>query len=253
MPRRVRIDLAYDGTDYQGWQLQPGRPTVQGVLEEALARIHGGVAVRVRGAGRTDAGVHARGQVADCVVGDRMSDRELAASLNALLPEDVRVVDLGTVPEAFHSRHDAVAKTYAYSLDRTPAGDPFLTRYALHAPRPLDLDAIDAALQWLPGTRDWTGFTGAACTIDDRVRTLTVARRDEVRTGVTALVFTADGFLTHMVRNLVGTLLEIGRKRFPPERLAEIIGSGNRGLAGATAPSRGLSLERVDYPPGPLW
>lgn len=247
MPRRVRIDLAYDGTAYEGWQIQPRGSTVQGVLEAALTRLHGGARVGVRGAGRTDAGVHARGQVADARVGDRLSDRSLRRALRAMLPRDIRVLGVRTVADSFHARHDAVAKTYAYYVDRSAAGDPFLARYVLHEPATLDLDAIDRALAWLPGRRDWSGFAGSACAVRDRVRTLTVARRESVRRDLDAFVFCADGFLNHMVRNLVGTLLAVGRGRFEPERLAEIVASGDRARAGPTAPAHGLVLERVDY------
>jgi tRNA pseudouridine38-40 synthase len=248
MPRRVRIDLAYDGTAYQGWQLQPGRPTVQGVVEAVLTRLHGGVRVGLRAAGRTDSGVHARAQVADALVADARSDAELETSFLRMLPADVRVRRVATVPETFHARHDAVAKTYVYYVDRTRAGDPFLARFAHHEPRAIDDDVLDEALATLPGRRDWTGFTGAACVIRDRVRTMTVARRQRIRPDLDALVFTADGFLTHMVRNLVGTLLDVGRGRLPASRIAEIVAAKDRALAGPTAPPRGLWLWSVDYP-----
>jgi tRNA pseudouridine38-40 synthase len=202
--------------------------------------------------------------VADAVVGDHLSDTVLSRSLLALMPHDVRVLAVASVDDDFHAQHDAVAKTYAYTLDRTRAGNPFLARFALHEPRPLDDDAIETALRWLPGTRDWSGFTGSACAVRDRVRTLTVARRVRARPDVDEYVFTADGFLTHMVRNLVGTILDVGLGRLDPERLAAIVASGDRGLAGATAPPHGLCLVRVDYrnapgtgaapgPETPLW
>jgi len=247
MTRRVRLDLAYDGTAFSGWQVQPGLRTVQGVIEDALKRLHGGSPVRIRGAGRTDAGVHARGQVADALVDDRLAGAEIERALSGILPEDVRVIRVATVPDGFHARHDAIAKTYAYRLDRSRHGDPFLMRFALHVPYPLDESAIDAALALLPGTRDWSGFTGAACEIEDRVRTMTDARRVGGDADRTDLVFTADGFLTHMVRNLAGTVLEIGRGAMPVERVMEILESRDRTRAGPTAAAKGRVLERVTY------
>jgi tRNA pseudouridine38-40 synthase len=245
--RRVRIDLAYDGTDYVGWQIQPGLRTVQGELEAALARVEGGGRVVVRGAGRTDAGVHARGQVADADTGARLDDAGLHRALLAIPPADVRVQRVLTVDAAFDARRDAVSKTYAYVLDRTRSADPFVSRYALHVPRPLDDAAIDAALELLPGTRDWTGYTAASCEVGNRLRTLSVARRDRIRPGIESLVFTADGFLTHMVRNLVGTILAIGRGRFRPEHALAVIEAKDRALAGPTAPPHALALEVVRY------
>ena len=263
MPRRVRIDLAYDGTAYEGWQIQPGRFTVQGVLEEALTRLHGGVRVKVRGAGRTDSGVHARAQVADAEVDDRFPDGELHGALLSILPGDIRAARVVSTGAAFHAQHDARGKTYVYFVDRSRSGSPFLARYAHQEPRALDEAAIDDALARLPGTRDWSGFAGAACVVADRVRALTEARRCAVRPGLDAFVFSADGFLTHMVRNLVGTVLDVGRGRFTPARVDEVIVSKDRGVAGATAPARGLWLWHVDYggagdadahnPVPPLW
>jgi len=248
MSRRVRIDLAYDGTAYRGWQLQAGHPTVQGEVERVLTRLHGGARVALRAAGRTDSGAHARAQVADALVADTLSDAVLEAAFARLLPADIRVTRVVTVDGAFHARHDALEKTYLYFLDRTRTGDPFLARFAHHEPRALSDAALDGALAWLPGRRDWSGFTGSACVIRDRVRTMTVAKRHPIRPGLDALVFTADGYLTHMVRNLVGTLLAVSDGRWPASRLEQIVVSKDRGLAGPTAPARGLWLWHVNYP-----
>jgi tRNA pseudouridine38-40 synthase len=247
MERRVRIDLAYDGTAYSGWQVQPKVETVQGVVEAALRLLHGGRTVRVRGAGRTDSGAHARGQVADAVIAMRSDDAGLLRALAHMLPRDIRPRRVLTVPDAFHAQHDARSKTYRYLVDTSPHGDPWRGRYALPFPHALDVPAVEAALALLPGTRDWSGFTGAACTVDDRIRTLSEARLGVLRPELLAFVFTADGFLTHMVRNLVGTLLAIGRGTFGPERVLEVLATSDRRRAGPTAPASGLCLERVVY------
>lgn len=245
--RRVRIVLAYDGTAYAGWQIQPERPTVQGVIRDALARIQGSGAVQVRGAGRTDAGVHAAGQVADAEIRSRLGDDDLRHALRRVLPRDIRPRDVRTVDPSFHSQYLARSKTYVYRVDRTRDGDPFVARYAANEPRELDLDAVQDGLRRLPGTRDWTGFAGSACDKDDRVRTLTEASWSAAAPGVLSFRFTADGFLTHMVRNIVGTLLEVGTGRFRPERVDEILERRDRTLGGTVAPARGLCLLRVRY------
>jgi tRNA pseudouridine38-40 synthase len=245
--RRVRIDLAYDGTAYAGWQLQPGAATIQGVLEGALSRIHAGRAVRVRGAGRTDSGAHARGQVADALIETRYDDAGLARALRRMLPGDVSARRVLTVAPEFHAQHDATSKTYRYLVDRSAGSDPWLARFALEFPFPLDEAAVDLALAGLTGPKDWSGLTGSACRVTDRVRTITEARRVVLRPGLFAFVFTADGFLTHMVRNIVGTLLAIGRKTLPPDRLERALATGDRTQAGPTAPAKGLCLERVAY------
>jgi len=245
--RRLRLDLAYDGTEFAGWQLQPGQRTVQGTLEVALSRLAGERQVRLHGAGRTDAGVHARCQVATCDFAGEMNDREIQRALTGMLPRDLRALAVRTVAAEFDACRDAQAKTYRYRLDRSPHGDPFLARYALHHPQPLDPGLLRLGLERLPGRRDWSGFAAAGCEIRDRVRTLSVARLDEPDDDQLALTFTADGFLMHMVRNLVGTLLAIARGRFGVERIDEVLEAGDRRLAGPTAPARGLCLERVDY------
>jgi tRNA pseudouridine38-40 synthase len=220
---------------------------VQGVVEEALSRLQAGRAVRIRGAGRTDSGAHARGQVADALITTRYDDGGLIRALSRMLPGDVRPRRVLTVAPTFHAQHDAKSKTYRYLVDTLPYGDPWHRRFALALPFTLDDDAVDAALALLQGTRDWSGFAGAACTVKDRVRTISEARRIVITQGLCAFVFTADGFLTHMVRNLVGTLLEIGRHTMGPERITEILASRDRRRAGPTVPAHGLSLERVVY------
>jgi tRNA pseudouridine38-40 synthase len=244
--RRLRLLLAYDGTEFAGWQVQPGQRTVQGVLESALSRLNGDRPVAVRGAGRTDAGVHALGQVADCGYAGDLDDRAVLHALSRMLPDDLRALAVGTAAPGFHARHHALSKVYVYRVDRSAHGDPFLRRYVAWRPGELDREALERALTRLPGQRDWSGFTAAACPVEDRVRTLTVARYEEAD-DLGRFTFAADGFLTHMVRNLVGTLLEIGRGRFAPEHVERVLGSGDRSLAGPTAPAAGLFLERVVY------
>jgi tRNA pseudouridine38-40 synthase len=246
--RRVRIDLAYDGTDFAGWQFQPGQRTVQGLLEDELTRLAGGDPVRIRGAGRTDSGAHARGQVADTEFTKRLDDERLAHALRSVLPRDVRPLRVRSVEPGFHSCLSALRKTYVYQLDLSVCGDPFRSRYALHHPKPLELDAIRRGLALLAGKRDWSGFTASSCTIEDRVRTLKTACLETPTASTARFRFECDGFLTHMVRNIVGTLLKIGRGRMPVSRIREILETGDRGLAGPTAAAHGLCLLGIVYP-----
>ena len=245
--RRIRIDLSYDGTDFAGWQFQPGRRTVQGVVEEALARIDGDRAVRVRGAGRTDAGVHARTQVADCYLGSALDDASIGHALHCMLPSDVRPLGVRTVEHGFNSWRESLRKTYRYRLDLSRYGDPFAARFAWFHPYRMDLPRLRQALALLPGKRDWSGFAGSACTVANRVRELAEARYEQPANGEGWFVFTADGFLTHMVRNLVGTLVEVARHELPVDRVEAILSTGDRRLAGPTAPARGLCLWEVAY------
>ena len=244
--RRVRLDLAYDGTDYRGWQMQIGVPTVQGAVEEGLSRILGGAAVRLRAAGRTDSGVHAQGQVADAWIETRLSDDALARGLAGVLPRDIRPIRVRTVDPAFDAQRSAVAKTYAYELDLSPHGDPLSRRTALTWPHRLEREAVRSALLRIRGRHDFSGFADSACTVLDRTRSMFDADWEEGGERG-RFRFRADGFLTHMVRNLVGTCLEIGRGRFEADRVDRIFQSGDRSLCGPTAPARGLCLVRVDY------
>jgi tRNA pseudouridine38-40 synthase len=247
--RRIRLLLAYDGTDFAGWQFQPGLRTVQGELIEILTRLQGGGKISLRGAGRTDAGVHAEGQVADCMIRCRLGDRDLLQALRRMLPGDLRPIVLNTVPNRFHSQYMARWKTYRYVLDHTPHADPFAARFSCHCPDDVDFDAMARAVSLLQGRRDWSGFAGVAAPIGNRMRNLTMAEMTRPSEWRTTFRFRADGFLNHMVRNMVGAVLEIGRGRFGVERIKEILYTGNRYLAGKIAPSRGLCLEQVEYDP----
>lgn len=245
--RRIRLLLAYDGTAFSGWQFQPGSRTVQGVLIRILTELNGGEAIHLRGAGRTDTGVHAEGQVADCLIRCRLEDTDMLHALRRMLPEDVRPVGLQTVPETFHSQHQARAKTYRYVLDHSPHADPFAARYSCHCPVPLDFDRMADAVSRLPGRRDWSGFASVAAPPGNRVRNLTLAEMNRDGADRTTFRFRSDGFLNHMVRNMVGAVLEIGNGRFGVERIDAILSTGNRYLAGKIAPARGLTLENVEY------
>ena len=246
--RRVRIDLAYDGTDFCGWQAQRSDRTVQYVVEKALRELHGGERVPLHGASRTDSGVHAQGQVADALVSVRLDDRNLAYALRRLLPVDVRPLRVETVPHGFNARAQALSKLYRYRVDGSLHGDPFSARYALHLPAALDERAILEALALLPGRRDWTGFTTPRSDKESHIRTLMRAEMVRSDSGETLFEFEGDGFLRYMVRNLVGTLLEIGRGRMPVGRIGEILDSGDHEKAGPTAAAHGLHLVRIRYP-----
>lgn len=265
-PRTLKLTIAYDGTRLVGWQRQAEGTSVQGLLEEALARLEG-TPVTVHGAGRTDAGVHAIGQVASTQLACAHPPDVLRRALNATLPPDVRVLDVCDAEPDFHARFSARAKTYRYLLRNDAMVGPFEHRYVWHVPDPLDLDSMQAAARMLVGTHDFAAFRSTGSTPMTTVRT--IARSDmsaprgaawfappanprEVQTGLddpTLLVYevTGDGFLRHMVRAIVGTLIDIGRGRQPPGWMAALLESGSRSDAGATAPAQGLFLVRVDY------
>ncbi|MET0849533.1 MAG: tRNA pseudouridine(38-40) synthase TruA [Candidatus Rokuibacteriota bacterium] len=242
----VRLTLAYEGADFHGWQVQPDRPTVQGCLAATCARIVG-APVKVVGASRTDAGVHALRQVASVTGPIRLEPARLGRALNALLPASIRVVDARLAPDGFDARRSALGKRYLYLIDRGAVADPFLRRHAWHAPYRLDAVSMRTALPALLGKHDFSAFCAAPgrarspiCT----VRSLRViARRDRL-----AVLLSADAFLHHMVRNVVGSLVEVGRGARPAPWLAEVLEGRDRGRAGPTAPAHGLVLVRVLYP-----
>jgi len=245
--RRVKLTVAYDGTAYAGWQMQPNGTSVQSVMEDALARILQ-EPVRLRAAGRTDAGVHAREQVVDFADAGK---RDLAAIVrggNGLLPPDIRILSASEVPEAFDARRHATEKAYRYFLYLSPVASPFLARYAWHIETPLDLSAVREGLSLLVGEHDFTSFRGQGCTAKSPVRTITraeVARHDAP--GLWSIDVAGGGFLRHMVRNIVGTVVDTGKGKYPPGKVEEILRARDRSAAGVTAPAHGLFLWRVAY------
>jgi len=243
--RVLRLELAYDGTAYAGWQVQPNVPTVQGVVL-AAARTILGDAVKVVGASRTDAGVHALRQVASLTTESALDAPTVARALNARLPPDVRVRAAADAAGTFDARRDATGKRYAYLIDAGPVAAPLLRRYAWHVPVGLDLAAMRAALERVRGIHDFSAFCAApgrdampVC----RMRGVHVVRR---RSRV-AIVLSGDHFLHHMVRNLVGSAVVVGRGARAPAWLGEVLKSGDRRQAGPTAPAQGLTLLRVLY------
>jgi tRNA pseudouridine38-40 synthase len=245
--RRIRLTLQYDGAAYRGWQVQPEGPTIQGVLEAAIAGIVG-APVRVHGAGRTDAGVHALAQVAHFDTDAAHADDVWVRALNAHLPRDVAVTAAREVSDTFHARHSARSKHYRYRILNRPVRCPFRRGVCWFTPVPLDAEAMDRAARHLLGTHDFTSLRASGCGARSPVRrvdTATVARDgDEV---VVDLV--AGGFLKQMARNAVGSLVQVGRGRRPPGWIAEVLEAKDRTQAGETAPAWGLTLVAVAYPP----
>jgi tRNA pseudouridine38-40 synthase len=243
--RRLKLVLEYDGTAYHGWQVQPGLDTIQGRLEAVLSRV-AGAPVQVRGAGRTDAGVHALGQVASCTAAVRLDDGALRRALNALLPDDIVVCHAETVVPDFDARRSARAKTYRYTLLRREHPSAIDARFSLHVSHPLDREAMAEAAQCLIGTHDFSAFRAGTCAAATPIRTIT---RAAWRVDGDRWQFEIDGnaFLQHMVRIIVGTLLEIGRGKRGAADLAAILASRDRRAAGKTALPHGLCLVSVAY------
>ena len=249
MPR-LRLTIAYDGTDFCGWQLQAGRAdrTVQGCLEEALSRICAHP-VRAHGSGRTDSGVHALGQVVHADVPEARAGLDWRKSLNALLPADVSVLDAALAAADFHARYSALSKDYTYSLWPESRYDIPQRRNYVWAVGPLDWEAVDAASRHMIGEHDFASFMNAGTPVKTTVRTVTrIERTDGAFPGEVLLRFSADGFLKQMVRNMTGLLAEVGRGRFAPGDVPGIIQGRDRKVAFATAPPQGLCLEAVHYP-----
>ncbi len=244
--RRVQLTLAYDGTAYRGFQVQPNGPTIQSVTEEALLRLLQ-EPVRLRAAGRTDAGVHAREQVVDFAdSGNRPPDTILRGG-NALLPPDIRIVSAEEVPLSFDARRHAKEKEYRYFLHLHPVASPFFSRHAWHIEKLLDLDSIREALAHIVGEHDFASFQGQGCTAETTVRTIIRAELGEFHPPLRFISISGGGFLRHMVRNVVGTLVDVGKGKVPPERVRELFFLRDRSAAGPTAPARGLFLWSVIY------
>jgi len=244
--RNLKFTLAYDGTRFVGWQRQADGVSIQGLIEDAVARFEGAPVI-VHGAGRTDAGVHALGQVASAHVTFTHSLDTLRRALNAQLPNDVRVIDVVEAPPDFHARFSARSKTYRYRLRAGDGGDPFTRAYVWQMPEPLDVTAMRAAARVLVGSHDFAAFQSAGTETKTTVRT--IVRSEIIETPPHGIEYEVegDGFLRHMVRAITGTLVEIGRGWRVPASMAQLINGGSRGQAGATAPPHGLVLVRVEY------
>ena len=244
--RRVKLLIAYDGTRYHGWQLQPRAVTVQGILESCLSRITNGP-VRLHAAGRTDAGVHALGQVAHFDTASGIAASSLVRGLNSMLPEDIVVRRAVEAPGGFHARYDAVRKTYVYQLHNHAVPSLFCARYAWHVPQRLDVPAMQAAAQSLVGRHDFSAFRGALR--GDARAPVRCLYRLALRHQPPRLLFvlTADGFLYHMARSIVGTLVAVGRGAIAAEAVGDVLRTRQRQLAGPTAPAHGLFLAHVSY------
>ena len=298
MSRNLKITLAYDGSEFHGWQIQPGFPTVQGVLAECLGRITG-ENVLPQGSGRTDAGVHALAQVASVRIESPIPERNLEVALNDILPAAVRVTGVERAEDNFHARHSATAKTYRYRIYRADVCPPFLARYVYHDPYPMEEEAMIRASEHIVGTFDFTSFaacdpersarmaesqnsrTGratrsgadAAQDLDDVLTSIGVngdtdpddesatdalsIKQGNIRTVNSSLwartpdefsyTIRGNGFLHHMVRNLVGTFLQVGKGSLQANDIPAILAGRNRSAAGPTAPACGLYLVNVEY------
>ena len=242
--RTFRLTVAYDGTAFHGWQRQPGVRTVQGELERALRLVLEDARVMVAGAGRTDAGVHARGQVASFASDTGLPPRALPPLLDRVLATDVSIMDAAETPQVFHARHSATARRYVYRLLARP--DVLWSRYAWWPRRPLSAEALARAAEPLAGTHDCSAFLAAGSAPVDPVCRLDLARWSAWEGGL-AFEVQADHFLYHMVRNLVGTALAVSDAADPAAGMREVLTSRDRGRGGATAPPEGLCLEQVSY------
>jgi tRNA pseudouridine38-40 synthase len=247
--RNIKLILSYDGTDFHGWQSQPGLRTVQGVLESAIESLTQ-VRASTTASGRTDAGVHALGQVVHFLTPSRHPPEVFVRALNAHLPRDLRVLDARDMPQAFHATLDAVSKRYRYVIDNGPIACPFQLRYGWHVPRQLDVDAMNRAAGTLLGRHDFHSFETDWPNRTSSVRTILdvgVTRADRL----VSLEVEADGFLYNMVRAIAGTLVWVGTGKRPVPWVGDVLRAENRVEAGPTAPPQGLYLVGVRYRSGP--
>lgn len=244
--------MAYDGTDFHGWQRQPNQPTIQACVESAIRAVTGQPA-RLYGSGRTDAGVHAMNQVANFKTDCPIPCGNLVKALNDVLPPTVRVKEAKEVADSFHARYQVRSKTYRYRILQTPVCSPFLWRFVCHHPFPLDARAMADAARRFEGAHDFTSFAAAEETRGkasekEMVREVYGSRLlRRPRTSMLIYEVRGSGFLHHMVRNIVGTLMEVGRGRLAPADVERILNARDKTLAGPTAPAQGLCLVRVEY------
>jgi len=246
-----KLLIQYDGTDFHGWQVQENDRTIQGELERVIGMI-ADTTVSVVGSGRTDAGVHAEGQVANVHLSGKFTPNKLKHAINGNLWRDIRVMTAEKAPDDFHARFSAKRKTYVYRVVNTPVMSPFWRRFAYHEARPLDVTRMNDTARLFLGEHDWTAFASSKSDGESRVRNIldfSVESRwdDMARGAMVEMRITANGFLRYMVRSIAGTMLEIGRGEKNAETIQTAIVTGDRSLAGQTAPAQGLTLLRVEY------
>jgi tRNA pseudouridine38-40 synthase len=259
-----KITIAYDGSEFSGWQIQPGEVTIQGEIQDALRRVTGENPLP-QGSGRTDAGVHALGQVASFALQAPIPPDNLRRALNRTLPDAIRILGAEKAPDTFHARHSATAKTYEYRVFREPLCPPFLARYVHPCAWPMNLDDMQAAAKLLEGEHDFLSFAATDPDLAARnpdmecdpgiptktsIRTVFSSVWEQRQTDAGALLVyrvRGNGFLHHMVRNFVGTLLDVGRGRTKADAIPGILAARARAAAGPTAPARGLFLHSVEY------
>ncbi len=244
--RNIKLILQYDGTNYAGWQIQPDVKTVQGVLKNAVETLvdH---QVKLYGASRTDAGVHALGQVAAFKTEKSHSLNTIKKGLNAILPEDIRVVDVEEVDSSFHPRFDAKGKTYRYRFFIGEVVPPFERLYCYHIKGKVDIDKMMSAANFFVGEKDFSSFRDSMCTAKNPVKKIKVSKFNLLNNGFLEYIITGDSFLHHMVRNIAGTLLWIGKGKIETDFLPHLFEKKDRTLAGPTLDAKGLFLERVYY------
>lgn len=242
-----KMSIAYDGTKYLGWQVQPTHPlkTIQGKLQNVLSILFD-EPIQVIASGRTDAGVHALGQVANFHASSHKACDEILAYLREYLPQDIAILEIKDASERFHARYNCLTKRYGYYIDTNFMPDPFKIRYAYHVPDPLDLDKMQEAATYLIGTHDFKSFTSMKNKKKSTVKCIHSIDFKQIQNGF-AIYYHGNGFLQHMVRILTGTLLEVGLGHLEPNAIPEILESKTRASAGPTAPSHALFLEEVLY------
>jgi len=243
--RTLRFTLAYDGTNYSGWQRQANALTIQELVEDVLTKLCKET-IKVEGSGRTDAGVHAYGQVVSFRTSCSIPAERLAIALNSLLPKDIVAREGQEVPAEFHARYSAQKKLYRYKIYNHPLASPFWRLYAWHVPGELDIAAMRQAAEYFTGTHDFSAFRAAGGAKVNPVRDIYLSAWQQSG-DVLEYFVEGTGFLYHMVRNMVGTMVDIGKRKHPPHVIAAILASKQRAMAGVTAPAQGLYLDRVTY------
>jgi tRNA pseudouridine38-40 synthase len=243
--RNIRLKIAFDGTAYHGWQIQKDAPTIQGSVSAALSKITG-EPVSLTGSGRTDSGTHARGLVANFLSESTLPLHQLVRAANSLLPRDIRILSAGKVPQDFHARKSAISKTYRYQIYRGGILPPHLLRECFHFPYPIDISKMKAAADLFLGEHDFASYAKSNSAPANTIRR--IFRCDLQEKGSKLLLtVTGNGFLHHMVRNMAGTLLEVGQGTIGLENFADLFNKRDRNLAGFTAPAQGLILLKVQY------